>query len=44
MDEAQAFMGWMEKRCCELRPGEPLQVMYHVDGRSHLRETILKKL
>ncbi len=40
--EAKDFLGWMEKRCRELRPGEPLQVMYRVDGGSHLPERILK--
>ncbi len=40
--EAKDFLGWMEQRCRELRPGEPLQVMYRVDGGSHLPERILK--
>ncbi|HTB84778.1 MAG TPA: glycoside hydrolase family 15 protein [Candidatus Sulfotelmatobacter sp.] len=40
--EAKDFMGWMEKRCRELRPGEPLQVMYRVGGRDHLPERVLK--
>jgi len=40
--EARAFMGWMEKRCRELQPGCPLQVMYRVDGGRHLPEQILK--
>jgi len=42
--EARDFMGWMEKRCRELRPGEPLQVMYRVDGGGHLPERVLKNL
>ena len=41
-DEAKAFMGWMEQRCRELRPGKPLQVMYRIDGRRELPESILK--
>ncbi len=40
--EAQAFMLWMEKRCRELKPGKPLQVMYRLDGRRELPEHILK--
>lgn len=40
--EARDFMGWMEKRCGELLPGEPLQVMYRVDGGRRLPERILK--
>src|ERR1039458_3402552 len=41
-DEAKAFMGWMEQRCRELRPGKPLQVMYRIDGSRELPESILK--
>ncbi len=41
-EEAQAFMSWMEKRCRELKPGRPLQVMYRLDGRRELPEQILK--
>ena len=41
-EEAQAFMRWMEKRCGELKPGKPLQVMYRLDGRRELPEHILK--
>jgi GH15 family glucan-1,4-alpha-glucosidase len=40
-DEASAFMRWMEKRCGELKPGKPLQVMYRLDGRRELPEYIL---
>jgi GH15 family glucan-1,4-alpha-glucosidase len=39
--EAQAFMRWIEDRCRELKPGNPLQVMYCLDGRHHLPETEL---
>lgn len=41
-EEAQAFMLWMEKRCRELKPGRPLQVMYRLDGGCDLPEKILK--
>ncbi|HEX4263968.1 MAG TPA: glycoside hydrolase family 15 protein [Verrucomicrobiae bacterium] len=41
-DEARAFMQWMEQRCRELKPGKPLQVMYRLDGRRELPESILK--
>ena len=41
-DEARAFMHWMERRCQELKPGRPLQVMYRLDGAHQLPESILK--
>lgn len=44
MDEAQAFMLWMKKRCEEQKPGHPLQVMYGIDGRHDLPEIELKHL
>jgi len=40
-DEAGAFIRWMEKRCREMQPGRPLQVMYRVDGSRELPEKIL---
>jgi GH15 family glucan-1,4-alpha-glucosidase len=40
--EASAFMQWIERRCSELKPGDPLQVMYALDGRQDLREENLK--
>jgi GH15 family glucan-1,4-alpha-glucosidase len=40
-EEAQAFMRWMEKRCGEIEPGRPLQVMYRIDGSRDLPESIL---
>src|SRR5262245_515168 len=39
--EAAAFMRWIEERCRELKPGNPLQVMYGIDGRHDLPETSL---
>jgi GH15 family glucan-1,4-alpha-glucosidase len=41
-DEARSFMQWMEQRCRELKPNKPLQVMYRLDGRRELPESILK--
>ena len=41
-EEAIAFMGWIEQRCRELRPGKPLQVMYRIDGGRDLPEIVLK--
>jgi GH15 family glucan-1,4-alpha-glucosidase len=41
-EEAAAFMRWIEARCAELKDHMPLQVMYGVDGRQNLDETILK--
>jgi GH15 family glucan-1,4-alpha-glucosidase len=43
-EEARAFMRWMEQRCRELKPGKPLQVMYRLDGRRELPESILGNL
>jgi GH15 family glucan-1,4-alpha-glucosidase len=40
-EEAHAFMGWIEQRCRELKPGRPLQVMYCLDGRCDLTEEVL---
>jgi len=43
-DEAAAFMGWIEKRCDELRPDGSLQIMYGIDGRHTLTEETLNHL
>lgn len=40
-EEAAAFMRWIEARCRELREDGSLQVMYGVDGRHDLPETVL---
>ena len=40
-EEAAAFMRWIEARCGELREDGSLQVMYGIDGRHDLPETVL---
>jgi GH15 family glucan-1,4-alpha-glucosidase len=42
--EAEAFMGWLEGRCRELRNEGMLQPMYAIDGSQHLHETTLDHL
>jgi GH15 family glucan-1,4-alpha-glucosidase len=39
--EATAFIRWIEARCNELKENTPLQVMYALDGRQNLQETVL---
>jgi GH15 family glucan-1,4-alpha-glucosidase len=39
--EATAFIRWIEERCRELDPGNPLQVMYRLDGGHELSESVL---
>jgi GH15 family glucan-1,4-alpha-glucosidase len=43
-EEAAAFMQWLEARCQATGPGRGLQVMYGIDGREELPETILDHL
>lgn len=43
-DEAAAFMDWLEARCHELEPDGTLQIMYGIDGRHRLDETVLDHL
>lgn len=43
-DEAAAFMRWMEDRCGEIAESGHLQVMYGIDGRHDLTESILPPL
>jgi GH15 family glucan-1,4-alpha-glucosidase len=39
--EARAFINWLEARCAEVTPNQPLQIMYGIDGRHDLPEEIL---
>ncbi|MFN2433368.1 MAG: glycoside hydrolase family 15 protein [Gemmatimonadota bacterium] len=43
-EEAAAFMRWIEDRCHELEPDQPLQVLYAVDGHHRLPEETLPHL
>lgn len=43
-EEASAFMRWIEDRCSELTKGSSLQIMYGVDGRHELPESMLPHL
>ena len=43
-DEAEAFMDWIHDRCRACNPGESLQIMYGIDGRTDLPETTLDHL
>ena len=44
VDEGTRFMQWIERRCRELEPGLPLQIMYGIDGRHDIAEEILPHL
>lgn len=41
-EEAAAFINWFEARCGELNPDGSLQVMYGIDGRHNLDESVLE--
>src|SRR5215813_6643322 len=41
VNESKAFNRFLEDRCRELEPKQPLQIMFGLDGRHHLPETTL---
>lgn len=43
-EEAAAFMNWLDQRCRETKPGNPLQICYGIDGRQNLKEIELPHL
>ena len=43
-EEAAAFMSWLEDRCHECDADGSLQIMYGIDGRRRLPESILSNL
>ncbi len=42
--EAEAFMGWLDARCHDLKAGGTLQPMYGIDGEQQLTEITLDHL
>ncbi len=44
IEEASAFMGWIEARCRELNPDGSLQLVYGLDGRHDIPEETLDHL
>lgn len=43
-EEADAYMRWLDARCCEMKEGERLQAMYALDGHHSLEEFELPHL
>ncbi len=43
-EEAGRFMSWLEERCAEIEPGEALQIMYSITGKSELKEEEISHL
>jgi len=44
MEEAGRYMDWLDARCAEAEPGEPLQIVFGIDGRKDLTEEVLPHL
>ena len=44
LDEASAFMDWLQRRCEQATPERDVMIMYSVDGREHVPELILEHL
>lgn len=44
LEEATAFLRWLEARCADLDPDLPLQPLYGLDGRREVPEEILAHL
>ncbi len=42
VEEASAFMGWLERRCSELSEDGSLQILYGIDGRKIVSEESLE--
>ena len=40
-EAAGQFMNWIENRCHEFNPDDPLQIMYGIDGHHDLAEETL---
>ena len=43
-EEAGAFFRWLDRHCCDMAAENPLQVLYGLDGRRQLDETVLTHL
>ncbi|WP_414169446.1 glycoside hydrolase family 15 protein [Streptoverticillium reticulum] len=43
-EEAAAFIDWLHQRCVQAPPGTGLQVLYGIDGRPELPESVLEHL
>ena len=44
MEEAAGFMSWLEARCREVPEGKGLQVLYTIDGKPEVPESVLEHL
>ncbi|MFC5720664.1 glycoside hydrolase family 15 protein [Streptomyces gamaensis] len=43
-EEAASFIDWLHQRCAQVPPGSGLQVLYGIDGRPDLPESVLDHL